>query len=159
VISPSNSQTLLKSGIVFSLAVLFQFAMAEDKGVTWASIDPFCGQITSSEPREFPIKSAKIKLYRAKVKHVPCCQAAEQLEDVKIDKDGNFDLRKISPGQYWFIVSWKTTEVPVALWFDGKHDFACDERYKNVIEIKPSTKTVERLVMTSTDSLAHAQTH
>ena len=143
---------------IFALVFLVQATSATDKGVSWAVIDPFCGQVRSTESA-FPIRSAKVKLNRAKAKHLPCCGSAERLEDVSIDEKGNFDLRRLPTGQYWLLVTWEKTEVPVALWVGGKNHFACSEEYKNIIEVKPSTRTAERLVVTSTDSLAHAQTH
>jgi hypothetical protein len=149
----------VKLASIFALCLFVQTVAAQDaKGVSWSVIDPFCGQVKSSDSK-FPVSSATVKLYRAKAKHLPCCSAAERLDDVRTDKDGNFDLRKLTPGEYWFVITWGKTEVPVTLWFDGKHDFACDESYKNVIEVHPSTKTAEGLVVISNDSLAHAQTH
>ena len=145
--------------LILASGLALQLAAAEDKGVRWASIDPFCGQLKSAEADAFPIKTARIKLYRANAKHLPCCESSKALEDVRLDRDGHFDLRKLAPGQYWLVATWGETEVPVALWFDGKHDFACDERYMNVIEIKPSTKTAEVSVIASTNSTAHAQTN
>jgi hypothetical protein len=50
-------------------------------------------------------------------------------------------------------------EVPVALWYVGQDNFACSERYKHVIEIKPSAKTAERLIIITNNSLTNAQTH
>jgi len=143
---------------IFALVLLAQAMSAKDKGVSWALIDPFCGEVRSTESA-YPIRSATVKLYRAKAKHVPCCDSAERLEDVYIDEKGNFDLRKLPAGQYWLLVVWEKTEVPVALWVEGRQHFACSEEYKNIIEVKPSTRTAERLVVASTDSLAHAQTH
>ncbi len=125
----------------------------------WSTIHPFCGQLTSVEPSEFPINAATIKLYRAKTKHLACCDGAESLGNLRLNKKGNFDLRKLPPGQYWIIATWKEAEVPIALWSTGKYHFACDNSFNTVIEIKPSTKTVEVTVITSTDSLPHAQTH
>lgn len=146
-------------GLVFVLALTLQLPTEEKKGVSWAMIDPFCGQVTSAEPETFPIKVAEVKLYRATAKHLPCCGSAKPLGSVHVDASGNFDLRKLPPGQYWLVASWEKSEVPIALWYEGKHHFACDERYKNVIEIKPSAGTAERTVITSNDSLTNAQTH
>jgi len=143
---------------IFALVLLVQAMGTKDKGVSWVVMDPFCGQVKSMESA-FPIRSATVKLYRAKAKHLPCCESAERLKDVSIDENGNFDLRRLPPGQYWLMVVWGKTEVPVAVWVEGKKHFACSEEYKHIIEVKPSTRTAERLVVTSTDSLAHAQTH
>jgi len=147
----------VKLGLIFALALSPQLPTAEKKGVSWAMVDPFCGQVTSAEPEAFPIKAAEIKLYRATAKHLPCCRYAKPLGNVRVDASGNFDLRKLSPGQYWLVASWGRTEVPVALWFEGKYHYACDERYKNVVEIKPSAKTAERTVIRSNDSLTNAK--
>jgi hypothetical protein len=149
----------VRLGLIIGFVLSIQLAIAGEKGVSWAMIDPFCGQVTSAEPKTFPMKAARIRLYRATAKHLPCCESAEPLGSVRVDAKGNFDLRKLSPGQYWLVTNWEKIEVPVALWYEGKHDFVCDERYTNVIEIKPSAKTVERSVIVSTNSLTHAQTH
>jgi hypothetical protein len=134
-------------------------ASATEKGISWSSIEPFCGQLTSAEPKEFPIKTAAITLYRAESKHLPCCDHAKSLGNVHIDSKGNFDLRKLPAGQYWLVVKWARVEVPVALWYEAKYQHACDETLKNVIEIKPSSKTAERTIITSNDSLDNAQTN
>jgi hypothetical protein len=104
---------------IFALALLLQLGAAHEEGVRWAMIDPFCGQLTSTQPELFSVRNATLKLYRAAAKHVPCCTTAELLGSLQIDANGNFDLRKLAPGQYWLIVRWKKTEVPVALWSDG----------------------------------------
>ena len=149
----------MKLGPNFALMLLLPLAVAEDKGVSWTSIDPFCGQFTSAEPETFPIAAATIKLYRAKAKHFPCCDHAEPLGNVPIDAKGRFDLRKLPAGQYWLIASWTRAEVPVPIWFDHKYTFACSEGFSHLIEIKPTTKTVTITAITSTDSLAHAKTN
>ena len=149
----------MKLKLTLFLALSVQLLYAEDKGLRWSTIDPFCGQVTSAEPEAFPIKSAILTLYRAKAKHLPCCESAEKIGTVQIDEGGNFDLRKIAPGHYWLIAAWAKTEVPIALWVEGKKRFACDERYKNIIAIRPSTKTAEGTVVVAVDELTHATTH
>ncbi len=139
------------SRLATALFALVQFAQPQDKGVSWSEIDPFCGQIASTDSEDFPVAHATVSLYRAKAKHIQCCEAAEPVGDVKVDANGNFDLRKQLPGQYWFVVSWAKVSVPVPLWAPGKHKFACDEGYKNVIEVNPRTKSSERRILTSTN--------
>ena len=57
------------------------------------------------------------------------------------------------------IVSWDSVEVPVALWFDAKHDLACDQQYRNIIKVEPSTKAADVSVVASTNAVNNAQTH
>ncbi len=149
----------MRLGLIIGLVLSVQLAIAGEKGVSWTSIDPFCGQLTSAEPTIFPIKAAEIKLYRPTAKHLPCCASAEPLGSVRVDPKGNFDLRKLSPGQYRLVAKWGKIEVPVALWYVGQDNFACSERYKHVIEIKPGAKTAERLIIITNNSLTNAQTH
>jgi hypothetical protein len=149
----------VRAGAILAIVVLLRLAPAEEKGVRWSTIDPFCGQLVSAEPREFPIKTATVRLYRAKAKHLPCCDQAEPLGTMHVDSKGNFDFRKASPGQYWLVATWEKAEVPVALWYDGKYQYACSENFKNVIEVRPTSKTAEVTVITSNDSLTHAQTN
>jgi hypothetical protein len=144
---------------IFVLVLFLPLATAQEHGVSWSSIDPFCGKLTSAEPEAFPIRAATVKLYRAKAKHLPCCDHAEPLGNVRIGAKGRFDLCKVPPGQYWLIATWNKTKVPVPLWFDGKYNFACDERFNQVIEIKPTAKSATITAITSSDSLTHAQTH
>jgi hypothetical protein len=132
-------------------ALLVPLATAETKGVSWTLIDPFCGQISSSEPEAYPIKTATIRLYRAKAKHLPCCGSAVRLADVPVKENGNFDLRELPAGQYWMVASWGDTEVHVALWADRKHNYACSDQFKNIIKINPRTGTAERTVITSVE--------
>jgi hypothetical protein len=106
----------MRLGLIIGLVLSVQLAIAGEKGVSWTSIDPFCGQLTSAEPTIFPIKAAEIKLYRPTAKHLPCCASAEPLGSVREDPKGNFDLRKLSPGQYRLVAKWGKIEVPVALW-------------------------------------------
>ena len=97
----------MRLGLIIGLVLSVQLAIAGEKGVSWASIDPFCGQLTSAEPTIFPIKAAEIKLYRPTAKHLPCCASAEPLGSVRVDPKGNFDLRKLSPGQYRLVAKWE----------------------------------------------------
>ena len=149
----------MKVQLIVALGIASQIAMAQKTGVSWSTIDPFCGQVTSAEPQAYPIKSGKFELYRATAKHLPCCGSAKSLGNVRIDQNGNFDLRNVSPGQYWLVARWGETAVPIALWYEGKHHPECDERFKNVIEIRPSNKTAERTIVSSNDTLTNAKTN
>ena len=132
---------------------------AKERAVDWTPIDYFCGRIVSAEPHKFPISSVKIKLYRAWAKDLPCCADVEKLDDVHLDKDGNFDLRNLPPSRYWMIASWNKTEVPIALWYQSGPNISCSEARTNVINIKPSTKTTEIYDVASFGSSANAKTH
>lgn len=81
--------------LLFVAILLAQSVATLSKGVSWHSVDPFCGRFRSTEPKTFPIEKATIKLYRAKLKQLPCCENAETLGDVNLDKSGNFDLRRV----------------------------------------------------------------
>lgn len=137
--------------LAVALVLAVQISTSEGKGVEWHLMSPFCGQIKSKEPKTSPINKASAKLYRAKEKNLPCCESAEPLGTVKMSRGGRFDLRNLAAGQYWMVVSWDSVEVPVAIWFDGKDRSACDDRFSNVIEIKPSTKSVEHSLIVSVD--------
>jgi hypothetical protein len=145
--------------VILGLIISTQFATAQQVGVRWSTIDPFCGRVVSAHPESFPITSASVRLYRATEKHLLCCASAKQIKEFRIDKTGNFDSRRLGPGQYWMIVGWRSVEVPVALWSDGKHDFACNENYRNIIKIDATEKTAEISIVDSTNALNDAQTH
>jgi hypothetical protein len=137
--------------LAVALVLLVQSSTSQGKGIEWPLVSPFCGQIKSKEPKTFPTNKAKVKLYRAKEKSLPCCESAEPLGIVKLSRGGWFDLRKLAAGQYWMVVSWDSAEVPVAVWFDGKDRSACNDRFSNIIEINPSTKSVEHSSIVSVD--------
>jgi len=139
----------VKARFAIALFLLVQLAQSREKGVTWSEVDPFCGQVTSTDSKDFPVVLATVALYRAKAKHIPCCEAAEPVGEVKLDANGNFDLRKQLPGEYWFVVSWDKISVPVPLWVTGKHSFACSDGYKNVIAVNPRMKSSEKSVQIS----------
>jgi hypothetical protein len=132
------------------MALFLQASTVKDKGVSWSTVDPFCGRITSAES-VFPVSAATVKLYRATAKHLPCCASALRLEDVKIDKAGNFDLRRLTPGQYWMVVAWGQTNVFVPIWADQKYNYACDDSSYTLIDLKPKAGTFEVLFHTSTN--------
>jgi hypothetical protein len=121
--------------------LMAQSVTTPSKGVTWHSIDPFCGRLESTESKTFPLEKANVKLYRAKAKHLPCCEGAEPLGDAKLEKGGNFDLRELPSGEYWIVLS-------------------CDQNSYNSIELKPSAGTFEITMHTTNDqTTVHAQTH
>jgi hypothetical protein len=130
----------MKLRVIFVLALTLQSAVAQQR-VRWNPIDPFCGQIVSTQPGTFSIKSAKVRFYRANTKSEVCCSSATLLGDLRMDANGNFDLRKLGPGQYWIDLIWSKTEVSVALWVLGKDDSACREGHRNIIDVNPSTKS------------------
>jgi hypothetical protein len=126
-----------------------QSVASHPTGVTWRLIAPFCGRFESEEAKAFPVESATIKLYRAKEKHLPCCQSAESLGDVKVDKDGNFDLRALPSGEYWIVSSWDRAQVSVPVWVNKKSSYACDKNSYTSIELTPSAGTFEITMQTS----------
>jgi hypothetical protein len=146
--------------LIFVVLLMAQSVATPSEGVSWHSVDPFCGRLQSTEPKTFPLDKATVKLYRAKFKHLPCCENAEPLGDVKLDKGGNFDMRKLPSGEYRIALSWDRTQVSVPIWSVKRYTYACDERSYTSIEVKPSTETFEILMHTTNDqSTVHAQTH
>jgi hypothetical protein len=146
--------------LVLVAILMAQSVTAPSKGVTWHSIDPFCGRLESTELKTFPLEKAKVKLYRAKAKHLPCCEGAEPLGNVKLEKGGNFNLRELPSGEYWIVLSWDQTQVSVPVWAVKRYTFACDQNSYNSIELKPSAGTFEITMHTTNDqTTVHAQTH
>jgi hypothetical protein len=146
--------------LVFLAILIAQSVATPSKGVTWHSVDPFCGRLESRESKTFPLEKANVKVYRARTKHLPCCEDAEPLGDVKLDKSGNFDLRKLPSGEYWIVLSWDNIQVSVPVWAVKKYTYACDQNSYSPIDLKPSAGTFEITMHTSTDqTTAHAQTH
>jgi len=146
------------SKFILALIISAQFGTAQQTGVRWFTIDPFCGRIVSGRPQSFPITRASVKLYRATEKHKPCCASASRSTGFRSTK------REISTYERWHPDSLDdcqldSVEVPVALWFDAKHDLACDQQYRNIIKVEPSTKAADVSLVASTNAINNAQTH
>jgi hypothetical protein len=146
--------------LIFLAILVAQSVATPAKGVAWRTIDPFCGKLQSSESKTFPLEKATAKLYRAKYTHLRCCEGAEPLGDVKFDRHGYFDLRKLPIGQYWIVSSWDEKRVPVPVWANKKCSYACDKNPYTSIELKPNAETFEiTMHTTNNQTTVNAQTH